>query len=240
MRRIVLNRPLEVGCNAELDESQIHYLYDVLRLDSGSKLIGIDRAGKAFVIQLSAREDGAFSVMESADESGREPATSVRLFIPLLKGDKLDWVIQKAVELGCAEIILFEARRSVVKPSGSLSKKLSRLNSIAVNATQQCGRHRVPEVKGLCSLREVSETGQGIFAWEKERNTSLREHLYYNLPADNLNLLIGPEGGLSQDEAETLLSKGWVSAGLGSRILRAETAAIVMLACSMFAAGEMG
>lgn len=240
MRRIVLDKTFEIGSREELDESQVHYLYDVLRLNSGSKLIGIDQAGKACIIQLSTREDGTYSVLESAGESGREPAASVRLFIPLLKGDKLDWVIQKAVELGCAEIILFEARRSVVKPSGSMSKKLSRLKSIAVNATQQCGRHMVPEIRGLCSFREVSETGEGIFAWEKEKDTSLREYLYQNLPTGTLNLLIGPEGGLSHNEAETLLSKGWVSVGLGSRILRAETAAIVMLACSMFAAGEMG
>lgn len=240
MRRISLNIPLETGCTATLNPEQAHYLYDVLRMQAGDNLIGVDSGGRPYVIQLALKHEAAYTVIRPAEESNREPGLFLRFYLPLLKGDKLDLVVQKAVELGCGEIVLYEAQRSVVKLNEKLEKKLTRLSKIAMNATQQCGRHRVPCVQGLLTLEEVCAKGQGIFAWEKEYSSSLREHLSQNVSEGYINLLTGPEGGLSEIEASRLQEAGWTSVSLGPRILRAETAAIAMLACTMFTAGEMG
>lgn len=240
MRRISLNIPLETGCTATLNPEQAHYLYDVLRMQAGDRLIGVDSCGRPYVIQLALKHEAEYTVIHPAEESNREPGLLLRFYLPLLKGDKLDLVVQKAVELGCGEILLYEAQRSVVKLNEKLEKKLARLSKIAMNATQQCGRHRVPCVQGLLTLEEVCAQGQGIFAWEKECSSSLREHLSQSVSEGYINLLTGPEGGLSESEAARLHEAGWTSVSLGPRILRAETAAIAMLACTMFAAGEMG
>jgi len=240
MRRVVFNYKLSPGLEVELDQAQLHYLFDVLRMQMGSKLIGLDQEGNAFVVQMGSRAASSCTVLEPAGERGREPGLAISLFVPLLKGDKLELVVQKSVELGVSSIILFNAQRSVVKLSGNFDKKIARLQKIATDATQQCGRHKVPSIKGLLSLKEVSGHGPGIFAWEQEKNYSLARYLHSNPPSENLAILTGPEGGLTPDEAKILTEAGWASVLLGNRILRAETAAISIVACTMFAWGEMG
>lgn len=239
MRRIVFCSPLTVGQQAKLDQAQLHYLFDVLRLRTGEKIVGLDNQGNAYIVQLQAKSSGICTVLESAGEIGREPTLAISLILPLLKGDKLDLTVQKAVELGVGEIVLFAAERSVVKPAGSLEKRITRLQKIARDATQQCGRHRVPLLRGLLGLEEVAGEGPGIFAWERERHLSLRACLEHNPPSGRLGLLIGPEGGLTAAEVKILTKAGWTPVTLGPRILRAETAAITLLACTMFTGGEM-
>lgn len=240
MRRIIFKFSLEADSVVELNQEQVHYLYDVLRMRTGASIIGLDSAGKAYIVRLKSRTDAAGTVLGPVEELEREPELAVRLYVPLLKGDKLDLVVQKSVELGVADLVLFEAQRSIVKAEGNLDKKLSRLAKIARDAAQQCGRHRVPTIRGLVTIKEISSIAPGVFAWEQESGLSLQEYLHLNPPSGEMALLTGPEGGLTREEAAILSSGGWTSVTLGPRILRAETAAITVLACTMFAGGEMG
>lgn len=237
MRRVVLPGSLEPGLAIQLNAEQRHYLFNVLRMRVGDQFIGLDNTGKAFVLRLEQAE-GLAIVSEEAAELGREPQLEIHLYVPMLKGDKLDLVVQKSVELGVASITLFSARRAVVK-EGNLDKKITRLQRIALEATQQCRRHLVPAVRGLQTLEDVAASGPGIFAWEQEERQGLNTWLGAN-PCQSLSLLTGPEGGLTVEEAALLAERGWTAVTLGPRILRAETAAIAMLTCTMFARGEMG
>lgn len=237
MRRVVLPGSLEPDLAINLNAEQRHYLFNVLRMRAGDQFVGLDNTGKAFVLRL-AQAEGLAIVSEEAAEPGREPQLAVQLYVPMLKGDKLDLVVQKSVELGVASISLFSARRAVVK-EGNLEKKITRLQRIALEATQQCRRQLVPAVRGLLTLEEVATSGPGIFAWEQEELHGLNSWLESN-PNQSLSLLTGPEGGLTAEEAALLTERGWTAVTLGPRILRAETAAIAMLTCTMFARGEMG
>ena len=240
MRRIAFQKPLKSGLETDLEQGQLHYLFDVLRMDSGDNFIAISSEGIAFIAELGSKTTTNCKIIEHAGETGREPSLAVTLFVPLLKGDKLELVIQKAVELGVSQIILYLAQRSIVKPTGNLDKKILRLQKIANDATLQSRRHKVPVIQGMFSLSEASASIPGIFAWEEEQELSLSQCITQYPPLGQVSLLTGPEGGLSSQEAEILLRAGWKSVSLGPRILRAETAAMAVLACTMFACGEMG
>lgn len=236
MRRFVLPGPLVPGEAVELPAQQRHHLLDVLRLEVGTQFIGLDPEGKPFILRLETAAGRAL-VLGLAPSGREEPRTSIRLYLPLLKGDKLDWVVQKSVELGVAAISLYRAKRSVVS-GGNLDKKIARWEKIALEATQQCRRRIVPPIAGLFTLEEVAAAAPGLFAWEEEEQQSLGQSLGA-LPGLQVPLLTGPEGGLTTQEAELLTHYGWTAVSLGPRILRAETAPIVMAACTLFARGEM-
>jgi|SRR5690554_1942120 len=238
MRRIVLDCPLTLGQEIEFTSSQAHYLFKVLRLQAGTKILGLDSTGRAYIIEL-ASTPGLGMVLAEAEEDQGEPNLAISVYVPLLKGDKLDLVVQKAVELGATAICLVSTQRCIVNWAGKEAKKLARLQKIAQSATEQCRRHKVPLVQGVFSLAEVS-ANPGIFPWEQEHSTSLQQYLHQYPPQGRLSILTGPEGGLTDQEAKTLTDSGWAPVTLGTRILRAETAAIVSLACTMFACGEMG
>lgn len=239
MRRLVIKGQLSVGRKVPLTKEQVHYLFDVLRKRPGEHFTGLDGSGKAFVLQLMARSEAGCLVLAEAGEASREPRLKLTQFLPLLKGDKLDWVVQKSVELGASEIVFYAAGRSIVKWTDNVAKKLARMEKIALEATQQCGRDLVPAIRGILTLEEAAGEGPGVFAWEEEETDSLRSFLMRTPKPETLSVLTGPEGGLSSEEAETLKGLGWCPVTLGPRILRAETAAIAMVTCAMFSYGEM-
>lgn len=240
MRRLVITGPLAVGQEAPLAKDQVHYLFDVLRKRPGDQFIGVDGSGNAFVLQLLARSAASCLVLAQAGDGSREPQLKLTQFLPLLKGDKLDWVVQKSVELGTAEIVFYAAGRSIVKWTDNAAKKIARMERIAREATQQCGRNLVPAIRGVLTLEEAAREVPGIFAWEEEETASLRSLLMGTPKPETLAVLTGPEGGLSPEEVEILKGFGWSPVTLGPRILRAETAAIAMVASIMFSCGEMG
>jgi len=236
-----VNFPLHAGAVLQLERSQAHYLYNVLRLREGQKIVVIGTDGIPFVAELGPRSQRTCTVLTEAGELDREPHLKVRLYVPLLKGDKLELAAQKAVELGVGEIVLYSAERSIAKWQKHADQKIARLQKIMLEAARQCRRQKAPELRGVLSFPEVlEEKAPGIFAWEQERSSSLNQCLQHFQSAAELALLTGPEGGLSPREVNTLIDAGWRPVTLGARILRAETAAITLLACTMFAMGEMG
>lgn len=237
MQRLIIERSLVIGQVVEFTREQRHYLVDVLRLKAGDAFIGLDPTGGGFTVQIEPGGSGGL-VMGPATEPDREAGISLRLFLPLLKGNKLDLVVQKSVELGVAAIDFYLARRAVVTPD-NFSKRRRRLEKIAAEAARQCRRQIVPPLGGPYTLAAVAATNPGLFAWEEEKCCSLKQCMD-TAPPKRLSLLTGPEGGLEPSEAQMLTEAGWQAVTLGQRILRAETAAIVLVACALFAVGEMG
>ena len=158
------------------------------------------------------------------------------------KADKLEHVIQKATELGAAEIVAFPSARCVSRPEEkSLGKKLERWQRIAQSAAEQSGRGRIPEIVLLSSWREVlnraKEAELGILFYENEHAVTLSQALNVGT-FRSISLLSGPEGGLEEREVEEARSAGLTVCTLGSRILRCETAPLCALSAVMYAAGE--
>jgi 16S rRNA (uracil1498-N3)-methyltransferase len=180
--------------------------------------------------------------------SDNEPPYKIRLYQALPKSDKLDIIIQKAVESGVSEIIPFESERCVVKIDNDIDKeqkKLDRRRRIALEAAKQCGRGVIPEVKLPMSfdkmLNDASECGLRLFFYEGDGTLSLRDLLTQKYPRETderkfeeIAVVVGAEGGFSIAETQKALEHGFEMCGLGKRILRCETASALALACLSF------
>ena len=220
-----------------------HHISRSLRMAAGEMITVCDMQGNEYDCVLERfgdREVGARIVEGRRSEN--EPKCFVRLFQALPKGDKLDSVIQKAVECGVGEIIPFESERCVVRiKSDSEEKKYQRRNRIAEEAAKQCGRSVIPEVRMSVGFKEMldlaSESEVCLFCYEgdgtRPLGTLLREisdEAEGRLPR-SISIVIGSEGGFSIDEARLCEDNGMILTGLGKRILRTETASGFVLSC---------
>ena len=228
---------------AYLTAEDARHALTVLRLRKGQKVeVFAGSLRYAAEIVSTDREDvlvRLFSLLPST-----EPSLSVTLFQGLPKSDKMDLIVQKAAELGVSRIVPLNMERCIVKSGGSESmKKLERWRRIAREAGKQSGRSFVPDILSPCSLRELSGLRSmpeiNVVPWEEaDRFGPLAFHSSY--PAvSSLGILIGPEGGISQDEVGFLRSMGFIPITLGKRILRTETAGLAAVSAFMSLYGEM-
>ena len=212
----------------------------VLRLKAGEEVLLCDGHGREALCCVTDNEM-TLEVLERRD-SKTEPAVSVSVYMAFPKADKLEHVIQKATELGAAEIVAFPTARCVSRPDEkSLKKKLERWQKIAASAAEQSGRGRIPQVVVLGSYKEAlsraAESKCAILLYENERATTLKMALEAE-PLTTVSILSDPEGGLEEKEVEQAKDAGLQICTLGSRILRCETAPLCALSAVMYSAGE--
>ena len=178
-------------------------------------------------------------ILSEETDSSELPAR-LYLFQGLPKGDKMELIIQKAVELGACEIIPVATRRSVVKLDKKKEEnKVRRWNAIAESAAKQSGRMQIPEVKGVMTLSEAFSYSEGfdinLIPYELEEGMEkTREILGRIKPGMRAGIYIGPEGGFDREEVEAAVEKGIHPITLGRRILRTETAGMAALSILMF------
>ena len=215
----------------------------VLRLKAGEQILTCDGEGMECLCEVIAMGSGTveLSVLERRQATS-EAAVSVSIYMGFPKSDKLEHVIQKATELGAAEIIAFPGARSVSKPDEkSLKKKLERWQKIAASAAEQSGRGRIPKVLVLDSyasaLERAAKADKALLFYENERATTLRMALDTG-SFKTVSLMTGPEGGLEEKEVQQAQDAGLQVCTLGTRILRCETAPLCALSAVMYAAGE--
>ncbi len=219
------------------------YLTNVLRLRPGDALEVFDGAGSRIEATLSARP-GTLELIgpPRPDEPGRGPRLALWQGLP--KGEKLELVIQKAVELGAAEIVPLSCRRSVVKlPAQRAATKLARWRKIAAEAARQCGRADVPEVgppAGIEALCALARAGTPVLVLQAGKAGALAGQLASLREVPRLAIAVGPEGGFEPREIDALVAAGGRPAQLGRRILRTETAGVVACAIWALSAGELG
>ena len=220
-----------------------HHISRSLRMAAGEHITVCDMQSNEYDCVLEEfleSEVRARIISRSASEN--EPPCYIRLFQALPKGDKLDTVIQKAVECGVGEIIPFESERCVVRiKSDSEDKKHQRRNRISAEAAKQCGRSSVPSVARSVGfdemLREAVSSELCLFCYEGEGTRPLGEILGEVIGKDSselpksISIVIGSEGGFSLSEASRCAEAGMIMTGLGKRILRTETASGFVLAC---------
>ena len=231
------------GGTARLEGEQAAHA-KVLRLTKGDSVILCDGEGTdalCTVTELSAGQ--VFLDVIHREPSRSEPRLQCSVYMGFPKADKFEHVVQKATELGAAEIVVFPCSRSISRPDAkSLAKKLDRWQKIAASAAEQSGRGRIPRVLALGSFDEaVTRASQAEFSalfYENERTCSLRaavEAAAFTSAA----LMTGPEGGLTDQEVQLAQQAGMAVCSLGPRILRCETAPLCVLSALMYAADEL-
>jgi 16S rRNA (uracil1498-N3)-methyltransferase len=228
----------------ELHGVAAHRISRVLRLKQGDTMALFDGTGKEFVVRLNTvdREQVLCAVV-SVSEPDTEPKTRVVLYQSLLKGEKFEWVLQKATEVGVSAFVPVVSQRSIPRPLERHGEgRCERWQRIVIEATEQCGRVRVPQVHPLSTFEEglvrTKEAGVSIIPWERERSVSLAKALT-GMPAV-VNVFVGPEGGFDEDEVALAREHGVVPVTLGRRILRSETAGVVVPAFVLYHLGELG
>ena len=207
-----------------------------LRMAEGERVTVCDGTGNDYFCRLRRiRDDIVEAEIESSAPSRSEPPYKATVFQALVKGDRADTVITKSVEYGAAEIVFFDSSRCIVKAKDESENKRVRRSRLAAEAAKQCGRGIIPEVSGPVSfdemLRLAAQADSAIFCYENEKTSLLPALLPDKRPA-TLSIVIGPEGGFSEEEAEEAAKAGLSSAGLGERILRTESAAPFVLAAA--------
>lgn len=213
-----------------------------LRMKIGEQLTVCDTHGTDYLCEIeNLSDDAVYLKILSTKQNDSEPNLKVTLFQCLPKGDKLDLVVQKAVELGVNEIIPVMSSRCVSKPDQKAAdKKRVRMQKISDQAAKQSGRGILPKIKPIINFNECCEKlaqfDKSIIFYELGGEPLAK---IINKTAKTCAVIIGPEGGLSQEEVALANSKGAVSATLGKRILRTETAPLAALTAIMLLSGNL-
>lgn len=215
----------------------------VLRLKNGDAVTVCDGNGRNYTCAVSDVSDGQISlVVHGCEESRQEPAVACRIYMAYAKSDKLEHVVQKATELGAAEIIAFPSARCVARPDEkSIAKKLERWQKIAASAAEQSGRGKIPAVRTVPSykamLADAVQCELRVLFYENEDKLTFRAAIEA-APFTTAALITGPEGGFEGSEVRQAVEAGMQICTLGSRILRCETAPLCGLSALMYAIGE--
>ena len=208
----------------------------VLRLRAGDEILVLAQ-GEEYICALeTVTSELCTGKVREKRQCQAEPRLKITLYLAQCKADKMEFAAQKAVELGAGAFVPFVSERCVKVPEGNgLLRQRERLDRIAHEAVKQCGRSREMEIEpAICFeelLKRISQHERCIFAWECATK-ELREALRGNY--DDLALIIGCEGGFSEEEAQQIVAAGAFCVSLGSRILRAETAAVALLAVAAY------
>ena len=214
-------------CFSSNDE---HHILHVMRMKKGDEIEVVSNS-KVFLCRIDSISPLQASVVHEI-ENDVELKEDVTLLFALTKGDKIDLVLQKATELGVKKVALIESERTVVKyDHKDVTKKLARFNKIMKEASEQSHRLVVPELLGIFDIKNLPKevlSDLNYVAYEKD--ASEVNIMFKGLEkGKSVSILIGPEGGFSEQEITRLVGKGFVRTSLGKRILRAETAAIYAL-----------
>jgi 16S rRNA (uracil1498-N3)-methyltransferase len=231
------------GEQIPLQSREARYILTVLRLVPGDEVTVFDGEGREYRTALCEEyEGGVYLAIQEALSPERESPLRITLGQGLLKGERMKFVIQKATELGVDRIIPLVSSRSIPIVEGERETlRLERWRRIAQEAAKQCGRTVVPEIGSIHELGDFISQGAGVrvILWEGE-HAPLREVIGEIDPQEGITLLIGPEGGFSEEEVLKAQDQGFLVAGLGKRILRAETAALSVLTILQHRFGDLG
>lgn len=240
MSRFFFPETLPGGGDVRMPDALAHHATRVLRMRDGDLLTLFDGEGGEVAARLQARGKTWWAVLGETTALERESPLELMLVQSLASGDKMDWVVQKAVELGVTTIIPVESERSVAKLSGERARKrVEHWRQVAISACEQSGRNRIPEIEAVTGLRHylaaeraphcklICAPGAQVRLQQMER------------PAVPVHILIGPEGGWSDSELAAVSVAGGVAIALGPRVLRTETAGLAALSAMQALWGDL-
>ncbi len=208
------------------------HLAKVRRIRPGANAIIKDGLGKAFSAQVISVHGETVLFQITSQVPCPDDTLPLCLMPAIIKGKRMDWLVQKACELGVREIRPVITSRTVARP-GNDRQRIRRWRDISVQALKQCSGNRLTEIQAPVHLEELLDSTRELFKimlWEGTEERSMFSHLQARVPKRTMGILIGPEGGFTPDEVSACLNRGFLACSLGSRILRAETAAIAAAA----------
>lgn len=241
LTRVHVSGPLTQGRSHTIEGDAANHIARVLRLEPGDALTVFDGRGGEHAARIEAIRKGAVVVeVQERSTSSRESPLSLTLAQGVSRGERMDWVVQKATELGVTRIVPVLTERTVVKLDSKQSeRKVQHWQGIAVAACEQSGRTRVPEIAAPQPLEAcVRGFDDGATRALLSPAGSLRM-AELKREQGGVVVLIGPEGGLAESEQQTALNAGFVAVRLGPRVLRTETAAIAALTLLQHQFGDL-
>lgn len=241
--------PLSFGATVELPAEVAHHAVNVLKVGVGDTAILFDGRGGEWLATLSpagkSSKPALFATLTEFNERDNESPLHITLVQALPASDKMDWVVQKAVELGVARIQPIMTKRSVMRLSGErAARRVTHWRNIAIAACEQSGRNRMPEVAPIVELprylgQAVKNAAECRFICAPGATESLRQRAVPVLPTEPITLLVGPEGGFDEGELSAATTAGFRPVRLGPRVLRTETAGVAALAAIMALWGDL-
>jgi 16S rRNA (uracil1498-N3)-methyltransferase len=236
LTRVYVEAPLAAGKRLVVEGSAANHITRVLRLRSGDALTVFDGSGGEFGARIEEfRKDSVVVAVEDHRPLERESPLPLTLAQGISRGERMDWIIQKATELGTSRIVPLFTKRSVVRlDEKQADRKLQHWRAIAIAACEQCGRNRIPELAAPVDFFDMLPAeASGATRLLLSPTGDLRiEDLGQDVrqgASKGTTVLIGPEGGLEDVEQEAALAAGFKAVQLGPRVLRTETAAIAAL-----------
>jgi len=223
-----------------------------IRLRPDELFVVCDGEGADYVCRLSSRKEDTVADIIRECQSLGEPSVECTVYIAYAKGERLDYAVQKSVELGAHGIVLYKSNRCVAVPN-NVQKKTARLQRIALETAKQCGRGLVPVVTAGGDFETVADmavkrSGLSLLCYEGEDFLHIKKVLEQHFPplpgyeaytVKSVSIITGPEGGFESDEVKLAQSKGINIVSLGPRILRSETAPVVALSAIMLHTGNL-
>ena len=221
--------------------SDVNHIKNVLRMKPGEKIEISDGNNRKYICRLEQFRQGEIAAaIEEEQISDTELSSKIYLFQGVPKSDKMEFIIQKAVDLGVYKVIPMMTKRTVVKlDEKKAMKKAERWNSISESAAKQSGRSFIPEVASVVTLKEAfkiaGELDICLFPYELAEGMEKTRTLISAIEkGKSIGIFIGPEGGFEKEEVEEALDSGAEVITLGKRILRTETAGLAMLSILMY------
>lgn len=234
------------GASATVAGPELEHMRKVLRLAAGDRVVLFDDGGSEHegVIRSLGSASGDIAITRSYRPQ-RESPLSITLAQGLGKGDKLDWVVEKATELGAAAVMPFLSARTVPRPDAAAAeKRAARWRRIALGAAKQSGRTKIPEILPLINFSDLVARAWRcelkILFYEGESARGLAEARAEAPRVQSLMIVVGPEGGFTREEIAAAVGAGFLPLRLGARILRTETAAVAVLSLAQFIWGDLG
>lgn len=242
MYRFYISPEQVAGKEIRITGSDVNHIKNVLRLEPGDWIVACDGSGVDYVSRIDALQSNEILLtVEKIQDTGTELPVQITLFQGMPKKDKLELIIQKAVELGVYEIVPVLTKRCVVKltEEKKIKKRMERWQTIAEAAAKQCDRGIIPEVHTPVSMAEAFDMARSLeynmIPYELQEGIGeSRQVVEEACRCSSIGIFIGPEGGLEPDEVEQAMAIGAKPITLGKRILRTETAGMALLSILMF------
>lgn len=245
MNRFFICKDQIIGDRIEIIGKDVKHIRDVLRLKNKDR-IEILSENRTYICEiLEINSDVVLVSILDSFEGKNEPPIDIILYQGIAKGDKMDFIIQKCTEIGVKEIYPIVTNRTIVKIKDKRKeqKKVERWKTIAEEAAKQSKRDTIPIVSNIITYNEMIHILDGeeniIVPYEMERMNTLKK-AFKDIKNGNIHIIIGPEGGFEEKEINAILNIGGKPVSLGPRILRTETAGIVVISITLYELGDLG
>ncbi len=246
MRSFFVGKDSLFNGKAVITGNLFRHMSKVLRLKIGTSIILKDEDGATYtgLITGIGKESLTADIEKTVPECDREAGPRITLYQALPKGSKMEFILQKSTELGVFEVVPFIAARSIPKLTRDREEeRVERWRRIVREAARQSNRPIIPDISPARDFQDLLRSADQpvkLLLWEKEKSNGLKRVLSDLSEPGSVAVMVGPEGGLTQEEAEAAICSGFIPVTLGRRILRTETAPIAVLAILQFFWGGMG